>query len=124
MRGPCPQPLLSVVQRTRTRAPCHPRCPGPPTATSVLSTRWGRLFPVSPPPRRCLCGTLSAAPGFLRNIPGFPRLKIGSCHPPAALHGGQAYAEFGNHLPMPCPDRVRPRPYPHRSGWTGHSGEC
>ena len=30
--------------------------------------------------------------------------------PPNALCGRPAYVEFGNHLPMPCLDQVRPEP--------------
>ena len=58
-------------------------------------------------------------PGFLWNIPALPRLKIGGHRPPATLHGRLVYAEFGNHPPMPHPDRVRPGPSPHQSDWTG-----
>ena len=55
-------------------------------------------------PHQCLSGTLSAALGFLWNIPAFPQLKISSSLPPATLCGGLAYAEFGNHPPMPHSD--------------------
>ena len=87
------------------------------TAASERPSRWCQLFPASPPPRLCLYDTLSAAPGFLQNVPALPRLKIGGCCPPATLCGGLAYAEFGSHSPMPRPDRVRPGPSP--TGVTG-----
>ena len=51
-----------------------------------------------------------------------PQLMI-HCHCPlTALRSKPVYAGFGNHLPMPHLDQVRPGLSPHQSGWTRHGG--
>ena len=97
----CPRPPTSMVQRTHTRALRRLKCPGLQTATSVLFTKWGQLFPGSPPLRRCLGGMRLTALGFLWSIQALPQLRICCRCPPTALHGRPAYADFGNHLPTP-----------------------
>ena len=71
----------------------------------------------------CLSGTQSAALGFLWNVAASPQLKIGGRHPPATSCGRLAYVEFGNHSPVPRPDRARPGPSPHQSDWTKRGWE-
>ena len=60
---------------------------------------------------------------YMAHLQALPQPRI-HCHcPPAALCGRPVYAEFGNHLPTPHLDRVRPEPSPRWSGWTRHGGE-